>query len=474
MGVFGGVNVHIVENRNKAVGRTYCYACQCTWDKERKKYVKKGISIGRLEGTPLHFVPNKNFGKFLNLCHKKPTDENDAESINNANKVIDAVSRKYGENVVSACSHSHQEDIVREYINAKSKQEQENIKKQYNVSGSTIKRWYREIRAKDDPLHKKVGILVKTLLDERLLEKEDFPICFGPDDLAKICKMGYVTEDKHIESIKTEANDFAKRIIEKKEVANTGSARRFQSLVLEIFDILKATEKEKNLLKNINWEELSSGKNEMQACSAIKELIYNRCKLEIKDCTHLCYAQTAREKWNETIKQVQQIAQNYGEYFYIANLPSEIYGSTPQKYFIKKVIPRDAKEHHLYVHYANVEKAPEIDAFIIAAKADNAAEIVWMGCVFCCDSQQLMTETLSFDMLYSFMEKQLFAEETILKIVSKRGLDKKKKTRVSNFSAFYRNFGFKPNGTLKNYWGKGHDAYVWIKWNPVLSKDFTS
>jgi hypothetical protein len=53
--------MHIVENKNVKAGRTYCYACECIWDKSSRKYRKPRFSIGHLEGEPPSFVPNTSF-----------------------------------------------------------------------------------------------------------------------------------------------------------------------------------------------------------------------------------------------------------------------------------------------------------------------------------------------------------------------------------------------------------------------------
>ncbi len=50
--------MHIVENYNARVDKSYCYACECRWNKVLKKYDKPRTSIGRLEGNPPSFVPN--------------------------------------------------------------------------------------------------------------------------------------------------------------------------------------------------------------------------------------------------------------------------------------------------------------------------------------------------------------------------------------------------------------------------------
>jgi transposase len=84
--------LHIIENYNARVGRTYCYACECTWDKQLKKYVKPRISIGRLDGEPPVFVPNKTFSQLLvaNKIDPSSTDTQDR-------KVIEAIKTKYGD-----------------------------------------------------------------------------------------------------------------------------------------------------------------------------------------------------------------------------------------------------------------------------------------------------------------------------------------------------------------------------------------
>jgi hypothetical protein len=84
--------VHIIENYNKYVNKTYCYASECIWDKHLKKYIKPRTSVGRLEGSPLVFVPNKAFLQLLMADNIDPS-ATDAQ----AKKVIDAVKAKYGD-----------------------------------------------------------------------------------------------------------------------------------------------------------------------------------------------------------------------------------------------------------------------------------------------------------------------------------------------------------------------------------------
>jgi hypothetical protein len=84
--------MHIVENYNGKVNKTYCYAAECSWDKVSKKYIKPRISIGHLEGNPPVFVPNKFFSRILASDLKAPslTDEQHR-------KIIDTVKTKYGD-----------------------------------------------------------------------------------------------------------------------------------------------------------------------------------------------------------------------------------------------------------------------------------------------------------------------------------------------------------------------------------------
>jgi hypothetical protein len=49
--------MHIVENKNEKAGRTYCYACECLWDKTLGKYNKPRVSIGHLEGSHRPLFP---------------------------------------------------------------------------------------------------------------------------------------------------------------------------------------------------------------------------------------------------------------------------------------------------------------------------------------------------------------------------------------------------------------------------------
>ena len=84
--------MHIVENYNGKVNKTYCYAAECSWDKVSKKYIKPRISIGHLEGNPPVFVPNKFFSRIFASDLKAPslTDEQHR-------KIIDTVKTKYGD-----------------------------------------------------------------------------------------------------------------------------------------------------------------------------------------------------------------------------------------------------------------------------------------------------------------------------------------------------------------------------------------
>jgi len=84
--------MHIIENYNARTGRVYCYASECLWDKQDKKYVKPRVSVGHLEGEPPEFVPNKSFAQLL-LSDKK----NRLSTGKRDRLVIDAVNAKYGD-----------------------------------------------------------------------------------------------------------------------------------------------------------------------------------------------------------------------------------------------------------------------------------------------------------------------------------------------------------------------------------------
>ena len=84
--------MHIIENYNIKVDRTYCYACECIWDKQLKKYVKPRTSIGRLEGEPAVFVPNETFSQLLIADNIDPSSTD-----MKGRKIIDAAKAKYGD-----------------------------------------------------------------------------------------------------------------------------------------------------------------------------------------------------------------------------------------------------------------------------------------------------------------------------------------------------------------------------------------
>ena len=83
--------MHIVENWNSQAQKTYCSACECKWNKETHKYDKPRIAIGKLEGEPPSFVPNKFFARLL------------ADGLSDAREddklIIEAAVAKYGESI---------------------------------------------------------------------------------------------------------------------------------------------------------------------------------------------------------------------------------------------------------------------------------------------------------------------------------------------------------------------------------------
>jgi hypothetical protein len=61
----GDIFMHIIENPNLRVGKKYCYACECKWNKQTHEYDKPRIAIGKLEGDPPSFVPNNYLARLL-------------------------------------------------------------------------------------------------------------------------------------------------------------------------------------------------------------------------------------------------------------------------------------------------------------------------------------------------------------------------------------------------------------------------
>jgi transposase len=82
--------VHIIENRNLQVGKTYCYIAECLWDKQTKKYVNPRVAIGYLEGEPPEFVPNRYFMSLERSLGANPTDAQKRDKL-----IIDTVESKY-------------------------------------------------------------------------------------------------------------------------------------------------------------------------------------------------------------------------------------------------------------------------------------------------------------------------------------------------------------------------------------------
>ena len=86
--------MHIIENYNSRIKRVYCYAGECIWDKQLKKYNYPRVLIGHLEGEPPTFVPNKKFATILlkDMKDQTITEKRDRD-------VIDTVKAKYGNNI---------------------------------------------------------------------------------------------------------------------------------------------------------------------------------------------------------------------------------------------------------------------------------------------------------------------------------------------------------------------------------------
>ena len=98
--------MHIVENKAIRAGKTYCYACECLWDANRKKYLKPSVAVGRLEGNPPSFVPNDYLASLLRM------NSTDTSSMDERDKrIIDTVIDKYGEGVYDRIQAPKASDI---------------------------------------------------------------------------------------------------------------------------------------------------------------------------------------------------------------------------------------------------------------------------------------------------------------------------------------------------------------------------
>jgi len=84
--------VHIIENHNTRAEKVYCYAGECLWDKQLKKYVNPRVLVGHMEGEPPVFVPNKKYSLLLADTSQTVTDERDQD-------IIDVIKAKYGNRV---------------------------------------------------------------------------------------------------------------------------------------------------------------------------------------------------------------------------------------------------------------------------------------------------------------------------------------------------------------------------------------
>jgi len=84
--------MHIIENHNTRAGRVYCYAGECIWDKQLKKYINPRVLVGHLEGNPPVFVPNQKYSLLIANTCQTVTEERDK-------KIIDVIKEKYGNRV---------------------------------------------------------------------------------------------------------------------------------------------------------------------------------------------------------------------------------------------------------------------------------------------------------------------------------------------------------------------------------------
>jgi hypothetical protein len=84
--------LHIVENVNRQAGKIYCSACESVWNKKTHRYDKPRIAIGKLEGDPPSFVPNKYFAQ--------PLAKNPSHTATEEKLIISTAVKKYGEAIL--------------------------------------------------------------------------------------------------------------------------------------------------------------------------------------------------------------------------------------------------------------------------------------------------------------------------------------------------------------------------------------
>jgi transposase len=89
--------MHIVENKAIRSGKTYCYACECLWDKHLKKNIKPSFAVGQLTGTPPIFVPNDFLASSLSAYSTEPSSMDERSK-----RIVNTVLAKYGNGVLNS------------------------------------------------------------------------------------------------------------------------------------------------------------------------------------------------------------------------------------------------------------------------------------------------------------------------------------------------------------------------------------
>jgi hypothetical protein len=89
--------MHIVENKAIRSGKTYCYVCECLWDKHLKKNIKPSYAVGQLTGTPPIFVPNDFLASSLSAYSTESSSMDERSK-----RIVDTVLAKYGDGVLNS------------------------------------------------------------------------------------------------------------------------------------------------------------------------------------------------------------------------------------------------------------------------------------------------------------------------------------------------------------------------------------
>jgi transposase len=85
--------MHIIEG----VKKKYCFAKECVWNSETKKYQNPGKCIGQREGKDGVFIPNKYLSQLFFMYSNEPASLNEFERL-----IVETAVKKYGEKLLEA------------------------------------------------------------------------------------------------------------------------------------------------------------------------------------------------------------------------------------------------------------------------------------------------------------------------------------------------------------------------------------